>query len=122
MPTADRVKAFIARVEALDHLGAIRDFYHDDATMQENFGAKREGIEALLAGETAALKRMGGAPASKCHRFAIDGDTVFINWTFEMGGHPDGKTRTLNEIAVQTWRDDRIATEQFYYDPAQVRG
>ena len=120
MPTRDRVKAFIARVEALDHLGAVGDFYHPDATMQENLGQKREGMEALLAGEKAALKRMGGAPASKCHRFAINGDTVFINWTFEMGG-PDGKTRTLNEIAVQHWRGDRIATEQFHYDPAQIR-
>ncbi|MDP3737834.1 MAG: nuclear transport factor 2 family protein [Hyphomonadaceae bacterium] len=120
MPSPDRVKAFIARVEALDHLGAIRDFYHADATMQENLGQKREGIDALLAGEAAALQRMGGAPASKCHRFAIDGDNVFISWTFEMG--PGEPRRVLDEIAVQTWRGDRIAAERFYYDPAQMRG
>ena len=121
MPTPERVREFIARVEALDHLGAISDFYHADATMQENLGQKREGIEALLAGEAAALKRMGGAPASKCLRYAIDGDTVFINWAFEMGSAADGKTRLLDEIAVQTWRGDRIATERFYYDPATIR-
>jgi hypothetical protein len=119
MPTEDRVRAFIARVEALDHLGAIHDFYHDDASMQENLGAKREGMAALLAGEEAALKRMSGAPVSKCHRFAINGDTVFINWTFEMG--PAHAKRTLDEIAVQTWRGERIAAERFYYDPGQMR-
>jgi len=119
MPTLDRVKAFIARVEALDHLGAISDFYHPDAAMQENFGPRREGMEALLAGEAAALKRMGGPPASTCRRFAIDGDTVFINWIFQMG--PGEPRRAFDEISVQTWRDDRIAEERFYYDPGQMK-
>jgi len=119
MPTLDRVKAFIARVEALDHLGAISDFYHPDAAMQENFGPRREGMEALLAGEAAALKRMGGPPANTCRRFAIDGDTVFINWIFQMG--PGEPRRAFDEISVQTRRDDRIAEERFYYDPGQMK-
>jgi hypothetical protein len=116
MPDLARLKAFIARVEALDHVGAIEDFYHADATMQENFGATRVGIEALVAGEQAALKRMGGAPVSTCRSFALNGDTVFINWTFGMA---NGKL--LDEIAVQTWRGDRIAAERFYYDPTQMK-
>jgi len=120
MPAIEDVESFIARVEGLDHVGAIEDFYHADATMQENLGAVRRGIAALVAGEQAALKRMGGAPASKCRRFAIDGDTVFINWTFEMPGK-DGETRTLDEVAVQTWKGDRIQTERFYYDPALMK-
>lgn len=120
MPTPDRVRAFIARVEALDHVGAIVDFYHADATMQENLGATRSGVDALVAGEKAALARMGGAPASTCRRFAIEGDTVFINWTFEMK-QKDGSVRVLDEIAVQTWKGDRIQTERFYYDPAQMK-
>ena len=119
MPSAERVREFIGRVEAKDHLAAIRDFYHEDATMQENLGQTRSGMAALLAGEEAALKRMGGAPESRCLRYAIQGDTVFINWAFEMGG--GGTVRILDEIAVQTWRGDRIAEERFYYDPAQVR-
>ena len=81
-------------------------------------------MTALLDGEEAALKRMGGPPVSKCHRFAIHGDTVFINWKFEMRGvfaTADGKPKVLDEIAVQTWRGDRIAEERFYYDPGQMR-
>ena len=119
MPSPERVREFIARVEAKDHLGAIEDFYHQNASMQENMGEKRVGMEALLAGEAAALKRMGGAPVSRCLRFAVNGDMVFINWTFEMSGGE--KKRVLDEIAVQTWRGDRIAEERFYYDPATVR-
>jgi hypothetical protein len=88
--------------------------------MQENLGPTRSGIDALVAGEKQALARMNGAPKSTCQRFAIEGDTVFINWTFEMK-QPDGGTRIFDEIAVQTWRDDRIQTERFYYDPAQMK-
>ena len=119
MPTEARVREFIARVEALDHLGAIRDFYHADATMQENLGQKREGIDALLAGEEAALKRMGGAPATTCLGFAINGDTVFINWRFDMG--PGEPKAILDEIAHQVWVGDRIKSERFYYDPGHIR-
>ena len=119
MPTLERVRDFIARVEAKDHLAAIEHFYHQDASMQENMGEKRVGMDALLAGERAALQRMGGAPVSRCNRFAVDGDTVFINWTFEMGSGE--RKRVLDEIAVQTWRGDRIAEERFYYDPSTVR-
>jgi hypothetical protein len=36
MPTRTTVEAFIARVISGDHVGAIRDWYHDDAWMQEN--------------------------------------------------------------------------------------
>lgn len=119
MPTEARVRAFIAQVETLDPLGAIRDFYHDDATMQENHGDKRVGMVALLAGEEAALKRMGGPPATTCVRYAITGDTVFINWRFEMG--PAEPKRILDEVAMQIWDGDRIKSERFYYDPAYIR-
>jgi hypothetical protein len=27
----------------------------------------------------------------------------------------------MDELALQTWDGDRIATERFYYDPAQIR-
>ena len=36
MPTRERVQAFVAMVEAGDYVEAIRQFYSDDATMQEN--------------------------------------------------------------------------------------
>lgn len=120
MPDVDHVEAFIARVEGLDHVGAIEDFYHADASMQENLGPLRTGIDALIASEKAALVRMGGAPKSTCRRFAIHGDTVFINWTFEIPAS-DGVVRVFDEIAVQTWRGDRIAEERFYYDPGAMK-
>ena len=47
MPTRERVQAFVAMVEAGDYVEAIRQFYTDDATMQENLGTMRAGREVL---------------------------------------------------------------------------
>lgn len=116
MPTLDRVEAFIARVEAGDFLGAMEDFYHPGATAQENGSPPRMGLPALLANERASLKRFPETRVREVERFAIHGDTVFINWIFEMDS-----ARVLDEIVVQTWRGDRIAAERFYYDPGQMR-
>jgi hypothetical protein len=33
----------------------------------------------------------------------------------------DGKARTLDELALQSWDGDRIARERFFYDPVQIR-
>ena len=58
MPTRERVQAFVAMVEANKFVEAIREFYTDDATMQENLGDVRAGLDALVAGEEAALRRV----------------------------------------------------------------
>jgi hypothetical protein len=115
MPTIERVKAFIARVEARDFLGAMEDFYHPDATAQENAHPLRIGLPALLAHERKSLERSPDTRVRKIERYAIEGDTVFINWVFEMGG------KVLDEVVVQTWRGDRIAAERFYYDPGSMK-
>src|SRR5262245_42151952 len=115
MPSPDRVRAFIGRVEARDFLGAMEDFYHADATAQENGHSPRVGLPTLLAHERKSLERSPDTAVRKVERIAIAGDTVFINWVFEMGG------KVLDEVVVQTWRGDRIAAERFYYDPGQMK-
>jgi len=44
MPSADTLERFIARVESNDHVGAIRDFYAEDASMQENLQPPRAAV------------------------------------------------------------------------------
>jgi ketosteroid isomerase-like protein len=120
VPALDRVEAFIARVESMDYVGAIVDFYHEDASMQENTAEPRRGRDHLVAHEIDIAARFGRMPVRKVERFAISGETVFINWVFEIA-QKDGSMRPFDEISVQTWRGDRIAEERFYYDPAQLR-
>ena len=120
MPSTERVRNFIARVEQQDYAAAIMHFYHADATTQENFGAIRTGRDAIVANEMEVLLRYGGIPVRKVERFAINRDLVFINWQFEVEVPGVGK-RLLDEVSMQVWDGDRIRTERFYYDPAQLR-
>jgi ketosteroid isomerase-like protein len=118
MPTRERVQAFVAMVEAGDYVEAIRQFYTEDATMQENLGEIRAGRDLLAAFEEAVLKRTKSITTRPGSTWAIDGDRVIVHWVFDIV-LADGKTFALDEIACQTWRGDRIAQERFYYDPAQ---
>ena len=118
MPTRERVQAFVAMVEAGAYVEAIRQFYTDDATMQENLGTTRTGRDALAAHEQAVLESVRSITTRAGSTYAIDGDRVIVRWVFDIV-QADGRRFTLDELAYQTWRGDRIAVERFYYDPAQ---
>lgn len=117
MPTRDRVDAFVDAVVNGDHADAIHNFYHEDASMQENETPPRVGRDRLVAHEQAALARIQSMETHPPRAVLVDGDRVMIAWTFDM---IDGKgvRRRLREIALQEWRDDRILREQFVYDTA----
>ncbi|MCG3189393.1 MAG: hypothetical protein LKCHEGNO_01768 [Burkholderiaceae bacterium] len=119
MPNAATLERFIARVESNAHAEAIEDFYTEDASMRENMNPPRVGRDALVANERAVLARARSV-RSRCVRpVFIDGDTVVVRWVFRFEGH-DGRVRELEELAYQRWRGERIAQEQFFYDPAQL--
>jgi ketosteroid isomerase-like protein len=116
MPSRQRVAAFVAMVVGGDHVQAIADYYHAEASMRENLQPPRRGRAALMAHEAKVLQRM------KMHThpdpiFLVDGDHVVINWVFDATAK-DGITRRLNELALQRWEGDRIAEERFVYDTA----
>lgn len=117
MPDRERVNAFVDAVVSGDHADAIRNFYHEDASMQENEETPRVGRDTLVAYEEAALKRVQSMTTYPPRALLVDGDHVVIAWTFEI---VDGKgvRRRLREIAFQEWRGDRILREQFIYDSA----
>lgn len=119
-PSTSLVRSLIRRVEQRDFVGAIVHFYHEDAEMQENMGEIRKGRPALLAHEMDLLARYGHIPVCRAETFAINGRQVFINWLFELNVPGVGR-RTLNEVAVQDWKADRIIRERFHYDPAQLK-
>jgi len=50
----------------------------------------------------------------------VNGDHVVIRWIFLFTG-TDGHTRRMEELAWQRWEGERIAQEEFFYDPAQLR-
>ena len=121
MPSQATAEAFVAHVMTEDHVGAIRDWYAEDASMQENLGEPRVGREALMAGEQRALDRAASVKTELLSPVLVNGDTVAIHWRFTFTGH-DGARRVIEEMALQTWRGDKVWREQFFYDPKQMAG
>ncbi len=121
MPSKETVARFTAQVISGDHAGAIRDWYTEDASMQENQGEPRRNRDLLFNQEQATLDRMERVETELLAPPLIDGNTVVIRWRFTF--HPKaGSKRSMEEVAWQTWRGDRIAAETFFYDPAQMKG
>lgn len=118
MPTRESVASFIADVLSNDHVGAIERWYHADASMQENGAPPRVGRDVLMAGESAVLAKVRGVVSELVAPPVIDGDQVAIRWRFTFE-RADGAKMTMEEVAWQTWRGERIFRETFFYDPAQ---
>ena len=120
MPSAQTLERFIARVESNAHVEAILEFYTEGASMQENLSPPRVGREALAAGERKVLEGTASV-TSRCVRPAlVNGDHVVIRWIFEFV-KLDGRRLRIEELAWQRWEGERIAEEQFFYDPAQMK-
>lgn len=120
MPTRERVQALIDLVERGHYVEALQSFYHEDASMQENFDPPRRGLAALIEGEKRVLAAHRHIRTRPVQVFLVDGDRAVINWIFDFVAH-DGRAFSLDELAFQLWRGERIIAERFYYDPAQRR-
>jgi len=120
MPSPDTLERFIARVEANAHAEAIAEFYVENGRMRENQGAPRTGRAALVAHEQSVLAR-ASAVESRCIRpVLVDGDVAVVRWVFRFRWR-DGTVTEMEELAYQRWQGERIAEEQFFYDPAQLK-
>ncbi|MBS0454562.1 MAG: nuclear transport factor 2 family protein [Proteobacteria bacterium] len=120
MPTPERLEAFIAAVESGAHAQAIEDYYTADASMRENQAEPRRGRDVLVAHEKAVLARTAKVESTCVRPVFVNGDHVVIRWIFVFTGK-DGRTRRMEELAWQRWEGDRIAQEEFFYDPAQFQ-
>jgi ketosteroid isomerase-like protein len=118
MPTRERVQALIDLVEGGRYVEAIKAFYHEDASMQENLDPPRRGRENLIRGERRVIEAHRSIHTRPVRTFMVEGDRAVINWVFDFVDH-EGRAFTLYEIAFQLWRGERIVEERFYYDPAQ---
>jgi hypothetical protein len=76
------------------------------------------GRDKLVAHERRAMS-LAASVTSECVRpVFVNGEHVVIRWIFEFTGH-DGSIRRIEELAYQRWEGERIAQEQFFYDPKQ---
>ena len=118
MPSTATLEAFIAAVESGAHAKAIEDYYTEGATMRENQAEPRRGRDVLVAHETAVLARTAKVESTCVRPVFVNGDHVVIRWIFVFTGL-DGQERRMEELAWQRWEGERIAQEEFFYDPSQ---
>jgi hypothetical protein len=119
MPARETVEAFVAQVLSNDHVGAIADWYAEDASMQENQDPPRVGREALMEGERQMLSGFSGVRTELLSPPMVEGDHVAIRWRFTFITR-SGRELAQEEVAWQTWRGDKIWRETFFYDPKQM--
>ncbi len=118
MPTRERVQALIDLVERGRYIEALESFYHDDASTQENLDPPRRGLDTLIKGERRVMAAHRDIRTRPVQTFMVEGDRVVVNWIFDFVNR-EGRAFTLDELAFQLWREERIIEERFYYDPAQ---
>lgn len=109
--------AYVASVEALRFLDSIDEFFTDDFEARENDEPPRIGRDVHLANEAQLLSRVR-MESARALEVVVDGDRVVLHWCFVMIG-PGDVRRVLDELVLQTWRGDRVASERYFYDPAQ---
>jgi len=120
MPAREHIAAFVKMVEAGQYIEAMEAFYAADCTAQENNAPPRVGLPALLAHERYTLATAGRAQARCLTPPVIDGDTVVLHWEFVFPS-TGGASLRLEELVLQTWRGDKLASERFFYDSRQMR-
>jgi|SRR5690349_8694484 len=119
MPSAQTLERFIARVEANAHVEAIEEFYAEDATMRENRKPPRGPRSALAENERRVIARARSVESRCVRPVFVAGDRVVIRWIFRFVWE-DGSATEMEELAYQRWEGERVAEEEFFYDPAQL--
>jgi hypothetical protein len=119
MPLPETLERFIARVEQNAHAEAIAEFYTVDATMRENFAPPRVGRDNLIERERKTLARARSVQSRCVRPVFVNGSMVVIRWIFDFEWL-DGTTSHMEELAYQRWEGERVAEEQFFYDPSQL--
>jgi len=118
LPTAKTLERFIARVEENAHAEAIEEFYTTDSSMQENLSEARRGRDLHVANERKVLASAKSVYSECVRPVFVHGDKVVFRWIFRFEWL-DGTVTRMEELAYQRWDGQRIAEEQFFYDPAQ---
>jgi hypothetical protein len=118
MPSPETLERFIARVEQNAHAEAVEEFYTENSSMRENQGDPRVGRELHVANERSLFARAKSVRSECVRPVFVNGSHVVVRWIFEFEWL-DGTSTRMEELAYQRWEGERIAEEQFFYDPAQ---
>ncbi len=92
---------------------AFEKYYADDVSMQENGDAPRVGKDINRKYEQdffAGVTKFEGKVAN----VAVGPDVSMVEWDMDIT-HKDWGNAKRSQVAVQTWKNGKIAAEKFYY-------
>ena len=115
-PLVDELVALVQQGQILE---AFDRFYADDVVMQENRKAPTAGKAANRTREEQFVAYVKDVHTNVATAVAVDGAHAFIAWTLDFTG-VDGTRLHYEQVSHQVWRDGRIVSERFYYDPASL--
>ena len=118
MSIKPQVLDLIRLVENGQMLDAITKYYGENVAMQENTSPPTVGFAENYARENAFYGSLRAAKFTLVS-VVVEGDRAAINWVFEYTT-ADGRDYRMDEIAIQTWRDGKIAHERYVYDTASL--
>jgi len=94
-------------------LDAFEKFYADDCTLQEGCEDPIVGKEANRARETMFVEGITEFRGAALHDVAIGEDVTMSVWHFDYT-HGEWGSHTYDQVAVRTWKGDKIVNERFY--------
>ena len=119
MSTRDRVQQLIARAERWQILDAMTEFYADDVVMQENLNPPTIGLTANLERERAFVASIAKVNEMRAQAVVVDGDRAVINWRQDLVT-TNGQRLYFDQLSFQLWKDGKIVSERFVYDPSSL--
>lgn len=113
MSVRDDVQAVIDGILTGEILATFDRWYADDVVMSENGADERAGKASCRAYEEAFVNGVTFHGAS-VGEVLVDGDRSAVEWIFDLT--PAGGSRVQQrQVALQVWRDGKIARETFYH-------
>lgn len=99
------------------HQEAFEKFYAEDCVMQENDEAPTRGKDANREREKKFFATLVEFHSIELKGSAVGDAISFSEWRNEMTLEGIGRVKT-EEVSVRRWKDGRIVSERFYYEPS----
>jgi ketosteroid isomerase-like protein len=99
-------------------LEAFDRFYADDVVMQDNSGEPCRGKAANCQRTLDWAQTVAQFHAARLIGSAVSGARAYSEWEYDVT-YKNGMRYRMDEIAVRVWRDGKVVSERFYWDPAK---
>lgn len=114
MSINNQVQSVIDGILAGKILETFDAYYADDVVMSENGIDERVGKTVNREYEIQFLDNVQEFHGAKVGRVMVDGHHAAVEWSFDIT-FKDGNRVKMQQVTVQTWKDEKIIREDFYH-------